>query len=113
MKLTIKNIIIAAVILAIVVFIVVISRSTAQPYGITYSKLGKLQVELEKYKLKNKDYPISIDILVAGDPSNKDLLIDQWGNQFKYQKESPDQYILYSIGPDAINSTKDDVGRKK
>ncbi len=114
-----KRITPADIILVLIVILpllgkIIIPRFAVQNDDRLVYKLGRVQVALEDYKLKNKDYPASLDDLLSGDPKEKDwLLNDLWGNRFKYQKNTQNHCILYSIGPDGIDNTRDDFGNKK
>ncbi|WP_449067407.1 type II secretion system protein GspG [Prosthecobacter sp.] len=46
----------------------------------------------------------------------KKVLLDQWGHEYRYRspaRHSDKGYDLWSIGPDGINGSQDDIGNWK
>jgi type II secretion system protein G len=45
----------------------------------------------------------------AGPYSSQDIPLDPWGNPYQYQLVSPEQFRLWSWGPDGQDGTEDDI----
>jgi general secretion pathway protein G len=87
---------------------------------------GVWTTQLEVYQLDNGRYPHSLaelttrpaDPVAAQKPGSgpyisPGLLIDAWGHPFQYRLpgvHNPTKFDLWSMGPDGINGTTDDIG---
>jgi len=90
---------------------------------------NSLKVPLESYRMQMGNYPSTAEGLKAlitapsdktdrwrgpyldGDPNK--VLIDPWKNPYQYRYpgvHNPDSYDVWSIGPDGIDGTADDIG---
>jgi len=83
---------------------------------------------LQIYHMNLGDYPASADGLAAlrtvpsglsnaskwaGPYLNKDVPLDPWGNEYRYEyppKNQTDLPDIWSLGPDQIDGTEDDIG---
>lgn len=73
------------------------------------------QQELDLYKLANKTVPTSeqgLKVLIDG-KRIKGFPTDPWGNEYIYVipgKHNPNEYDVFSKGPDGKADTEDDIG---
>jgi general secretion pathway protein G len=92
------------------------------------SQVGLFQTPLETYYLDIGAYPTANQGLGAlraapadassankwnGPYLNKDIPLDPWGNAYQYSypgKHNPDTYDVWSLGPDGVDGTADDIG---
>lgn len=83
---------------------------------------GNISVALDLYELDNGKYPTTEEGLSAlltkpasatnwNGPYLKKKPIDPWGNEYKYASPGThnNDYDLYSLGPDGIEGTNDDI----
>lgn len=87
------------------------------------SAMSVLQSTLWLHKLFNGSYPSEAEGLaslipedekseVRGMPKNPDNLLDPWKRKFQYRfpgTHNKDSYDLFSLGPDGIEGTEDDI----
>ena len=94
-----------------------------------YSDVAKRQIEtfeemLEMYRLDTGRYPSTqtgLNGLVQpgadlpnpkkwkGPYAGEEIPLDPWDNAYKYEQVSPTQFRIWSMGPDMIDGTADDV----
>lgn len=78
---------------------------------------SNISTALGLYELDNGKYPESLDGLLkksntGAGPYLKRKPIDPWKRQYKYKSpgvKNPDDYDLYSLGPDGQEGTSDDI----
>jgi type II secretion system protein G len=99
--------------------------------SIAQNNISLFEAPLELYKLDCGSYPTTKQGLSAlrnrpADLSNpekwngpylaKDVELDHWNHPYKYTspgKHNPDSYDIWSLGPDGIDGTDDDIGNWK
>ena len=90
------------------------------------ANIGALETAIDNYEFSVEYYPSSLDALLnppndLPDPSKwagpylkkAEGLIDPWGRPYYYMcpgKMNPNSYDLWSVGPDGIDGTNDDIG---
>ena len=40
---------------------------------------------------------------------DKQIGIDPWGNEYQYEQTGPDQFRIWSMGPDSASGSEDDI----
>jgi general secretion pathway protein G len=91
----------------------------------TRARIGALKTPLELYRQHVGVYPTTLNDLLTPPASpgsaarwagpyvtNLDDLKDGWDHPFRYRApgiKNPGQYDLWSIGPDGVDGTKDDI----
>ena len=90
------------------------------------TQIGLFQTPMEEYHLDLNRYPSALDDLVKA-PSDlanpakwggsylkgTELPSDPWGNPFRYAApgtHDPQGYDVWSVGPDGVDGTEDDIG---
>ena len=91
-------------------------------------QIGVLDVALQTYQFDTAEFPTTEQGLeVLRNPPAKlatpekwigpyldtDIPVDPWGNPYQYRcpgMSNPNSYDLWSIGPDEIDGTEDDIG---
>jgi general secretion pathway protein G len=88
------------------------------------NQIGNLEQMLTAYRLDVGAYPNTNDGLMAllqppaelmntsrwgGPYAPKEIPPDPWGNPYQYQLIGPEQYLIWSWGPDSADGTEDDV----
>ena len=54
--------------------------------------------------------PESLEDLTEGDqPLTKEIPTDPWGNPYVYRKIDETEFEIFSVGPDGVEGTDDDV----
>ena len=128
---TLIEVLMVLVILVIIMSLAVGSysnaRKTAQ-INAAKSQIGLFETPLETYHLDLNAYPAANQGLEAlrsppadlSDPGkwagpylNKDIPLDPWGHTYQYAspgKYNTDTYDVWSMGPDGIDGTDDDIG---
>jgi len=89
------------------------------------TQIGLFSTPLETYRLDVNQYPVSLDSLCVapGDLPNPDkwngpylkppIPLDPWDNPYQYVtpgKQNPESYDVWSMGPDGVDGTEDDIG---
>jgi general secretion pathway protein G len=93
------------------------------------SDIVGLKTSLTIYKLKNHGLPTTeqgLKALIAlptvepvpahWEQTQDTLILDPWGNPYQYSfpgKHNPDSFDVYSLGPDGLPGTADDIGNWK
>jgi len=70
----------------------------------TLGSMGLIRSAIEMYKLDNGNCPRDLSILAL-----YELPKDAWDRNFIYKVKSTESYELFSLGPDGIEGTKDDI----
>ena len=96
--------------------------------SIARNNIGLFETPLEMYKLDLNSHPTTKQGLSAlrNQPADlstpekwngpylaKDVELDPWNHPYKYTspgKHNPDSYDVWSLGPDGIDGTNDDIG---
>lgn len=77
------------------------------------AQLRALAAAVEDYKSDHGVYPNEPDLRSVFESRrhfNPHRLIDPWGNEYKYElSDSQDSFLIYSLGPDGIEGTEDDI----
>ena len=88
------------------------------------TQIGLFEDLLDAYRLHVGSYPSTSQGLGAlkdppADLSNpkkwkgpyieKDIPVDPWDNEYRYEAKNKKEYRLWSMGPDGIDGTEDDV----
>lgn len=91
----------------------------------TRSQIGAFTTPISTYYIDTNQYPLDLDSLRrppanmanpqkwAGPYLNKEIPLDPWGNQYRYLfpgKFRPEEYDIWSLGPDGIDGSEDDIG---
>ena len=80
------------------------------------AQLRTIAAAVESYKSDYGVYPNQPDprsALGSRRQFNPHRLIDPWGNEYKYTlRDSQDSFVVYSLGPDGIEGTEDDIAEK-
>lgn len=114
---TLIELILVTVIIAILAGMVTLSfRGTATDAKIR-AALGDIksyESAIELYALENNDqYPEELSELLTGKKQYlRELNMDPWGNAYVYLKpgaQHRESYDVYSMGPDGVRDTEDDV----
>lgn len=117
---------IIALILGTVAFMVSGIQGGAEVVA-TEAKIKSLEVALTSYKISNLTYPTQeqgLDALVSrptGDPkpkhwrqlANPEKITDPWSRKLMYRnpgKRNVGGYDVFSLGPDGLENTEDDIG---
>lgn len=89
------------------------------------SQIGAFETPINMYHLDTNQYPPDLESLrtppsTLGDTSrwggpylNKDIPLDPWGSPYQYAypgRYRPEEYDIWSLGPDGIDGTDDDIG---
>lgn len=97
--------------------------------GQAFSDVAKTQIEafedmLEAYRLHTGRYPTTasgLNALIQAPPdlrnpkkwrgpyTDEAIPLDPWDNPYNYEQISPTQYRIWSMGPDMIEGTEDDI----
>ena len=75
-------------------------------------EIGQLSQMVDSYYLASspRRYPSELSDLTEGpSPLTKEVPKDPWGNSYVYARYSDTKYEIWSVGPDGINHTEDDV----
>jgi general secretion pathway protein G len=124
---TLIEVLLVLVILAALATMAVTAYGPIQrKYKINQAKgqIGLFSTPLDMYHADMGDYPPALDALVAPPPDagnsgwagpylKSQPPFDPWGRPYNYLPEgrhNPDQYDLWSSGPDGIDGTDDDIG---
>jgi hypothetical protein len=70
----------------------------------TLGSMGLIRSAIEMYKLDNGNCPRDLSILAL-----YEFPKDAWDRNFVYKVKSTESYELFSLGPDGIEGTKDDI----
>jgi general secretion pathway protein G len=124
-------------VLLVLVILVVLASLAVVAYGpikrradinSAKSQIGLFGTPLEMYQITVGIYPTTAQGLAAlrtrpadlANPAKWDgpylsspIPLDPWGNPYRYSYpglRNPDKYDVWSVGPDGINGTEDDVG---
>jgi general secretion pathway protein G len=88
------------------------------------TQIGMFENQLDVYRLHIGSYPNTNQGLQSlrvppadlqnpakwrGPYSQKEIPTDPWGNNYQYELIGPEQYRIWSIGPDGVSGTEDDV----
>ncbi len=88
------------------------------------TQIGMFANQLDVYRLHVGSYPNTNQGLQAlrtppadltnpnkwrGPYSQKDIPMDPWGNPYQFELVGPEQYRIWSMGPDGVSGTEDDV----
>jgi general secretion pathway protein G len=88
------------------------------------SQIAMFENQLDVYRLHVGSYPNTNQGLQAlrnapadlpnparwrGPYSQKDIPMDPWGNYYQYELIGPEQFRIWSMGPDGVSGTEDDV----
>jgi len=124
-------------VLLVLVILVVLASLAVMAYGpvqrranidAAKSQIGLFKTPLDMYQMAIGSYPNSADGLEAlrsppvdlpnpmkwdGPYLNAPVPLDPWGNMYQYAfpgTYNPDSYDVWSMGPDCVNGTEDDIG---
>jgi general secretion pathway protein G len=78
-------------------------------------EIGQLEGLVNSYYLMNIPHrlPDNLQQLAQGpSPLTQEIPTDPWGNDYVYIKHSNRNFTIYSVGPDGIPNTEDDIGRE-
>lgn len=114
---TLIELILVMVIIAILAGMVTLSFRGRAQEARTNAALGDIksyESAIELYALENNDaYPDTFDALVSGERNYiRDLKKDPWGNSYVYLipgQHHKDSFDVYSMGPDGLDGTEDDI----
>lgn len=85
------------------------------------SQIGLFEEAIKMYELNMLSYPSTNEGLQAlrtqtnsspnwtGPYLERDVPMDPWGNPYQYLLENPDQYKIWSFGPDGIDGSGDEI----
>jgi len=128
---TLIEVLMVLVILVIIMSLAVGSYTSAQKkaqINAAKAQIGLFETPLETYHLDMNAYPSSNQGLEAlrsppsdvqnsekwgGPYLNKPIPLDPWGHSYQYVspgKYNPDSYDVWSVGPDGVDGTNDDIG---
>lgn len=88
------------------------------------SQIGLFDTPIQRYYLNLKQYPPSLEALVTppadladpskwGQPYMDKIPLDPWNRPYQYMapgKRNPTKYDVWSLGPDGVDGTEDDIG---
>ena len=89
------------------------------------SQIGAFETPIGSYFLDTNEYPPDLLALRnapasmanpekwAGPYLNKDIPLDPWGHPYMYSypgRNRPEEYDIWSLGPDGQDGTEDDIG---
>jgi general secretion pathway protein G len=92
------------------------------------TQVGLLKTPLHAYQLSIGSYPTTLQALRTPPPDlpnvskwdgpylDSDVPLDPWGNPYQYVSpgvHNPDSFDVWSLGPDGVNGTQDDIGNWK
>lgn len=122
-------------VLLVLAILVIIASLAVMAYGparrkakkdAAISQIGLLDTAIETYNQCLSQYPPTLDALRAAptdlpDPSKwdgpylgKEIPLDPWGQEYRYVTPgnlNPDSFDLWSVGPDGVDNTDDDIRR--
>lgn len=75
----------------------------------TLSECKEMVIALKGYKESTNKYPITLSILIEGNPLRASWTKDQWNNPYKYILNNRGAYVLTSAGSDNKFATQDDL----
>jgi len=123
-------------VLLVLAILVIIASLAVMAYGparrkakndAALSQMGAFASAIDLYNLTVDQYPPDLQSLRVpptdlADPTKwdgpylaKDVPLDPWGYEYQYVvggNRNPDSYDLWSVGPDGVNNTDDDVWPK-
>lgn len=78
------------------------------------SQIGAFENAIKMYELNVMSYPTALEDLrmppQGGDPYlDKDIPLDPWGNPYQYQLVDAETYRIWSLGPDGVDGSADDI----
>jgi general secretion pathway protein G len=80
-------------------------------------ELKRLAGAVEQYKSEYGVYPRQADLRSVFEwrrHFNPHRFVDPWGNEYKYElSTSQDSFRVYSLGPDGIEGTEDDITEER
>jgi general secretion pathway protein G len=91
------------------------------------TQIGMFEPQLDTFRLHVGAYPTTTQGLQAlwtqpsdlknpnkwrGPYSRKDIPLDPWGNPYQYELVGPEQFHIWSWGPDGLDGTEDDVSNQ-
>lgn len=89
------------------------------------AQIGSFETPIGTYYLDTNQYPPSLEALRvapsnlsnpakwAGPYMSKDIPLDPWGNPYQYVvpgAHRPEAYDIWSLGPDGVDGSEDDIG---
>lgn len=92
--------------------------------GLAKTQIGLFESSLQMYRLHSGEYPTTEQGLAAlcnaprdlADPTKwrgpyvaKEIPLDPWGNEYQYELLDPDTVRIWSMGPDGVSDTEDDI----
>lgn len=112
------------VILGSMVGVFIAGMQTEAYEDLTRAQIGMFEGQLDAYRLHVGTYPQSqqgLEALVTppadlpnpakwrGPYSKKAIPLDPWDNPYQYELIGPEQYHIWSWGPDGVDGTEDDI----
>ncbi len=86
----------------------------------TKAQIYLLETALDTYRLDNYRYPTELQALVRNPgedtwdgPYLKKIPKDAWGNEYSYQSNDEDFFIIASAGPDGEPGSEDDISNQE
>jgi len=89
------------------------------------SQIGAFETPIGTYYLDTNEYPPDLESLRrapasisnpekwAGPYLNKEVPLDPWERPYQYAypgRQRPEEYDIWSLGPDGVDGTEDDIG---
>jgi len=122
-------------VLLVLAILVIIASLAVMAYGparrkakidAAKSQIGAFGSAIDLYNLTLDQYPAALeDLRTSGnlaDPSkwdgpylDKEIPLDPWSQEYRYVtpgNRNPDSYDLWSVGPDGVDNTDDDIWSK-
>ena len=120
-------------VLLVLAILVIIASLAVMAYGparrkakndAARSQIGAFGSAIDLYNLSLDEYPMTLDALRVApadlpDPAKwdgpyltKEIPLDPWGQEYRYivpGNHNPDSYDLWSVGPDGVDNTDDDI----
>jgi general secretion pathway protein G len=85
------------------------------------SQIGAFENAIKMFELNVQSYPATAQGLAAlrepmgdvpgwsGPYLDREVPVDPWGNPYQYELVDPDNYVVWSWGPDGIDGSDDDI----
>ena len=78
--------------------------------------LENLMQMVESHHITHRRLPASLEAFAVVDPTTGEVLVDRvdvdpWGHAYGYQRLGPASYRVWSVGPDGLRGTEDDIVR--
>jgi general secretion pathway protein G len=120
---TLMEMMLVLAIIAMLIAVGVVTLKNVQEHAAIVAagaQMGTIKSTMLQYKTVNRGYPKDLESLVkppAAAVSKSEFMsaegiIDPWGQKYQLRlpgKKNPKEYDLYSMGPDKLDGTEDDV----